>query len=779
MAVTHIKSNIVADFTGTVTVFDNAGASQTMAATDLVRPSDWNSAHGHLITLGGNTAGASTVSGTNIVYAGGNNITLSGVQGANVATITIAGGGGAGDGVNILAAGTQTANTTGTVAFLDSNGIAWGMSNSSQITASYTQSTHSHSTAPGALAAGTQTATSGTIVFADSNGVAFGLSGSTQITASYTQSTHSHSTAPGALAAGTQTATSGTIVFADSNGVAFGLSGSTQITASYSQSTHSHSTGPGAIAAGTQTATSGTIVFVDSNGLAFGMSGSTQITGSYSQSTHGHSLSMFAVSNTTQSSSGTQNVANVSFAGAGAVSVGVTNGSVVVSAPNTVAQTNQTAGIYVTAQSTGQSSSSTYDARTLSMVGDGIVSIGWSNGTLRVSATQSNQAMSAAGGSSAFQTLGFSDNAYASWTNTNGSVALTEMRGSFFAVSNTTQSSSGTQNLDAISFAGAGGVSVGVSNGSVVISAAAVAGGTTNQTGPNIGVSNLGNTSGSTGTVSTGNVVFAGLHGITLSQSTAGAGSNATITISGMQRTLSYFPYDPPVHATSSCNSGTTGATGGSSQTTASLFVAPLRLENAHEWTNIGALISYGTAAGTGSVSAAHMMGIYTRTGNSISLLSSFVHQIFYSQNNVTAVSAHMFWGTASSTNSTAFNGNSSASMTGARLALFGTSNPGSFSSGDYFVVHGYTHRTSGASVGAPNSAAYVNRQSLSVIQPMGQAAGAGFTNAWRDYMGALSVTSNGTTTGYVVLPDTIATTDFSGQTASASARWFQPMLFR
>src|SRR6185369_1888804 len=52
-----------------------------------------------------------------------------------------------------------------------------------------------------AAAAGTQTATSGTVVFSNSNGVTFGMSNSSVITASYTQST-----SPGAIAAGTQTA---------------------------------------------------------------------------------------------------------------------------------------------------------------------------------------------------------------------------------------------------------------------------------------------------------------------------------------------------------------------------------------------------------------------------------------------------------------------------------------------------------------------------------------------------------------------------------------------
>jgi hypothetical protein len=154
------------------------------------------------------------------------------------------------------------------------------------------------------------------------------------------------------------------------------------------------------------------------------------------------------------------------------------------------------------------------------------LAFGLSGSTITGSYSQSNQAFSAAGGSSTFQTLGFSDNAYASWTNSNGSVALTELRGSFFAVSNTTQSSSGTQNIDAFSFAGAGGVSVGVSNGSVVISGAT--GGTINQTGPNIAVPGT--------TITAGTVVFSNANGVSFGLD----GSTMTVSASGAN-TVSYY----------------------------------------------------------------------------------------------------------------------------------------------------------------------------------------------------------------------------------------------
>ena len=68
--------------------------SQTVAdgtATSVVRPSDWNSAHNHFMTLGGNTAGQSTLSGSNVIFQGGNNVTLSAIQGAGVATLLVSG----------------------------------------------------------------------------------------------------------------------------------------------------------------------------------------------------------------------------------------------------------------------------------------------------------------------------------------------------------------------------------------------------------------------------------------------------------------------------------------------------------------------------------------------------------------------------------------------------------------------------------------------------------------------------------------------------------------
>ena len=87
MAVSHVFSNAVADWTGTVTVFDSAGATGTVAATNLVRPTNWNSAHNQFYTLTGNTTGNSTASGTNVLFAGSGGISVGGSTG----TIVISG----------------------------------------------------------------------------------------------------------------------------------------------------------------------------------------------------------------------------------------------------------------------------------------------------------------------------------------------------------------------------------------------------------------------------------------------------------------------------------------------------------------------------------------------------------------------------------------------------------------------------------------------------------------------------------------------------------------
>lgn len=81
MAVSHIFSNAVGDWTGTVTVFNSQGSTTTVAATNIVRPVDWNSAHNQFYSLTGNTTGNSTASGSNVLFAGSGPISVGGSTG--------------------------------------------------------------------------------------------------------------------------------------------------------------------------------------------------------------------------------------------------------------------------------------------------------------------------------------------------------------------------------------------------------------------------------------------------------------------------------------------------------------------------------------------------------------------------------------------------------------------------------------------------------------------------------------------------------------------------
>lgn len=74
--ISHAFSSPVADLTGTVTNWVGATTASAIA-TEEVRPSDWNSAHVGVSTFAGNTLGASSWSGTNLVLAAVTNLTLS------------------------------------------------------------------------------------------------------------------------------------------------------------------------------------------------------------------------------------------------------------------------------------------------------------------------------------------------------------------------------------------------------------------------------------------------------------------------------------------------------------------------------------------------------------------------------------------------------------------------------------------------------------------------------------------------------------------------------
>jgi hypothetical protein len=153
-----------------------------------------------------------------------------------------------------ISAGTQS-DGTGTVVFSNSNGVSFGMSASSVVTASVD--------AIKALSAGTVSGSGATVVLSNANGISFGMVGNT-ITASV-QTAGGTATGVG-ISAGTEVAVTGAVVFSNSNGVSFGLSNQT-LTASIAPQI--------AISASGSAQSLGTVVFSNSNSVSFGMSGST------------------------------------------------------------------------------------------------------------------------------------------------------------------------------------------------------------------------------------------------------------------------------------------------------------------------------------------------------------------------------------------------------------------------------------------------------------------------------------------------------------------------
>ena len=245
--------------------------------------------------------------------------------------------------------------------------------------------------------------------------------------------------------------------------------------------------------------------------------------------------------------------------------------------------------------------------------------------------------------------------------------AQTNQQMTMFATGNTTEASTGTSNASSLIFRGAGVASVGLSNGSVVVSVA----GAGADGGVFAGVSTFGNTAGSTGTVSTGNFVLVGSNGITLSQSTGAAGSAATVTIQGYAPLSSYEPY-PAQGASTQVNNLAVAQ----SSNVISLF--PFTVVNAVSAGMMNMLFSVSfTTVGTssGRQTAGFAMAIYTRNVSTLSSLvsNSFSWQVTgnnssYTINQVTST-AFSGYGATGATNSAGVN--ITSGYTGGKLVGF------------------------------------------------------------------------------------------------------------
>ena len=213
-----------------------------------------------------------------------------------------------------------------------------------------------------------------------------------------------------AISAGTQSQSTGTVIFSNSNGLTFGLNAGT-LTGShngYTGATTQFLTTaqpPGAYlttarasndAVGLNTAlTAGPLAWtVNSSGLSLNAGsvagtttgfGGNLISGSMTNNTAGLNLSLnhpawltTAANSTHSHGNPTLNLTNLAGTTASA-----SNGFTL--SLSATAQSNQTMGLYGVSNTTGASSSSTFDARSVSFQGAGIASVGFSGGSVVVS----------------------------------------------------------------------------------------------------------------------------------------------------------------------------------------------------------------------------------------------------------------------------------------------------------------------------------------------------------------------------------------------------------
>lgn len=222
------------------------------------------------------------------------------------------------------------------------------------------------------VSAGTLSQLRSDLTFGDGGGVSFGLETNGVITAAGGGGGLTNIR----VSAGTTSNLLSAITFSDSNGVSFGINAST-ITASHNALTSQSNQ---ALSGSNGSFTFQTATFGSSNGMHFYTTNGSLV-GSYTVPTVTNSS--WTVSDAATSGS----VARLAFTNLNNVTLSLSTGAggshtIVGSIP---AQSNQTLGLYAVGNTTGQSSSSTFDARTVSFVGQGIASVGFSNGSVNIS----------------------------------------------------------------------------------------------------------------------------------------------------------------------------------------------------------------------------------------------------------------------------------------------------------------------------------------------------------------------------------------------------------
>lgn len=292
---------------------------------------------------------------------------------------------------------------------------------------------------------------------------------------------------------------------------------------------------------------SGTMTLAGGNNITLSQAGNAvTISAANTVAQTNQSIGIYGSGNTSGTSTGTLDARSFTVRAQGSLTVDMTNGLINLSAPNAlttamasnrgsdfvaataafngtnasgtiasnaisvsvaapVAQTNQTLGIYASSQTTGQSSSSTYDARSLTFRGAGLVSVGHSAGEIliSVSAAQTNQTLGIYGsGNTAGTSTGTLD-ARSLSVNVSGSLTVDMTNGMINlsapnALTTAMASNRGSDFVAAAAVFNGTNASGTIASNAISVSVAAAAA----QTNQTVGIYGQGNTSGtSTGTL--------------------------------------------------------------------------------------------------------------------------------------------------------------------------------------------------------------------------------------------------------------------------------------
>lgn len=501
-----------------------------------------------------------------------------------------------GDGYNLLAAGTQTANSTGTVAFSNSNGITFGMSNSSVITASHNGLTQ-QSTQPVAVSGQNGSYAFSTLSFSNANGISFGTSAGNALTASHnaitSQSVQTQNMVSVNGSTGNISLATGSSLSSSSNGstITFGLA-SNITTALQSAGAYL-----------TTAMQSNTPIVQSINGSSGTFSFMTA--SSLSSSRNGNSISFGLASNITTA---------LQSAGAYLTTARASNDAIGLNtAQSNVTWTANSAGLSLDARGYAGTATGATNASVTANSNGVSVSVG----NYLTTAMASNRGTDFVQANAAF-----------AGTNASGTIASNGISVSVNAggASPTASASNGSFTFNTIGFSNANNVTFGTSAGSIITASVAAPGAAAENNWFNLSGNTAGNStaSGSTINLSAVNLTLSGTNGSQIAISapaTSSLSATGAVSLSTNGSTISIGVPSPVT--VSRYNEFKESPKVAGQIGNASLHIQPWLIPNLHMDRVVQHIQVSNASNSSGSFTVSNWIGIYTRTSNTLSLLHS------------------------------------------------------------------------------------------------------------------------------------------------------------